>query len=238
MKEKLTAVILAAGSGERFGSKLPKAFIKISGKPMFWYSTYAFNSLEAVDNIYVVVSPEKLEFVKKTQLKYLKNILKFKGFITGGKSRQDSVYNALKIISVEDGIEYVAIHDAARPFIKPNVIFDIFKEAVKVGGAAPGISVVDTIKQVNENDFISKHLKREDIVAIQTPQIFKFDKISKAYQIARKKNLCFTDDTEVFTLVDKKIMVVSGDNDLIKMTYKDDIKIAKEIIKRNKKIWK
>jgi 2-C-methyl-D-erythritol 4-phosphate cytidylyltransferase len=238
MKEKLTAIILAAGSGERFNSSLPKPFIKIGFKPMFWYSVYAFEKLNEVKDIYIVVSPEKLDYVKSKHSKYLKGISKFKGFIAGGKSRQESVYNALKILRDGGGCEFAAIHDSARPFIKPAMIFDIFREAVRVGGAAPGISVVDTIKLVNDNDFIQTHLKREDIVAIQTPQIFDFEKIFKAYQAARKKNLSFTDDTEVYSMTEKKIAIVPGDKDLLKITYKEDLKTAKEILGRNKKIWK
>jgi len=238
MKEKLTAVVLAAGSGERFNSKLPKPFLNIGFKPMFWYSVYSFEKSAEVEKIYIVVSAEQLELVKKQHSKLLKNISKFRGFITGGKMRQDSVFNALKIILSEGGSDLVAIHDSARPFIKPNLFSEICKEALIVGACAPGISVTDTIKLVNDKDLITNHLKREDLVAVQTPQVFRFIKLLRAYREAKKKNLTFTDDTETYSLIDKKITIVPGDKDLLKITYKEDLKIAKEILKRNKNLWK
>ncbi|OHD20933.1 MAG: 2-C-methyl-D-erythritol 4-phosphate cytidylyltransferase [Spirochaetes bacterium GWD1_27_9] len=238
MKEKLTVVILGAGSGTRFGSNLPKIFVKINGKPLLWYSLYSFQNVEEVENIYVVVSPDRLEYARTLQKKFFKKITKFRGFITGGKTRFDSVLNALKIIQMEEECNFVAIHDAARPFIKPELINKIFTEAIKVGASSCGISVVDTIKSLDEKGFIHSHLKREHLVSIQTPQIFNFQKLIKSYQIAKKKEIAFTDDTEVYSLVDKKISIIEGDNDLTKITYKEDLKTAKEILKRNRNLWR
>jgi 2-C-methyl-D-erythritol 4-phosphate cytidylyltransferase len=238
MKEKLTVIVLAAGAGSRFDSEMPKVFTNIGNKPMCWYSIHSFQKCDFVDNIYVVVSPERLEYAKTIQKKHFKNISKFKSFITGGKARQDSVYNALKIIQAEGRCEFASIHDAARPFIKPQLIYDIFKQAVKTGAATCGIPVVDTIKMINDNEIITGHLNRNDLVAIQTPQIFNYEKLLKAYLSARKKSLIFTDDTEAYSHIDRKISVVPGDKDLIKITYKDDIRIASEILKKNKNIWK
>jgi 2-C-methyl-D-erythritol 4-phosphate cytidylyltransferase len=238
MKEKLTVIILAAGSSSRFDSAISKVFTNIGNKPMCWFPVQSFQKTDSVDKIYVVVSPENLEFAKTIQRKYFKSITKFKSFITGGKTRQDSVYNALKIIQAEGKCEYIAIHDAARPFVKPQIVYDIFKEAVKTGAATCGISVVDTIKVINDREMITTHLNRNDLIAIQTPQIFDYEKLLKAYHTARKKSLTFTDDTEVYSLIDKKISVIPGDKDLFKITYKDDINTAKDILKKNKNIWK
>lgn len=238
MKEKLTAVILAAGKGARFDEGTPKVFTNIAGKPVCWYSIYSFQKMDSVEKIYVVVAPEWLEYAKRIQKKYFKNITKFKSFITGGRERQDSVYNALKIIQAEGKCEYVAIHDAARPFIKPQLIFDIFKQAIETGAATCGITVIDTIKRLNDRGFIIDHPNRNDLVAIQTPQIFSYEKLLKAYLHAKKKSLSFTDDTEVYSMIDKKINVVPGDKDLMKITYREDLKAANEIIKTNKNLWK
>nr|HPO49977.1 2-C-methyl-D-erythritol 4-phosphate cytidylyltransferase [Spirochaetota bacterium] len=103
--------------------------------------------------------------------------------------------------------------------------------------ASCGIPVVDTIKIVEDNGKIASHLKRSDLTAIQTPQIFNIKDLVTAYKKTKEENLFFTDDTEVFSLIGKDVFIVKGDKDLIKITYKEDLKTAKEILKRNGKKW-
>ncbi|HOV13299.1 MAG TPA: 2-C-methyl-D-erythritol 4-phosphate cytidylyltransferase [Spirochaetota bacterium] len=235
MKKKLTAVILAAGKGSRFGGKTPKTFLTLNGKPIFYYSIYSFYKIEEVDSIYLVVSNDMLEYSKILQKKYLNKIEKFQGIITGGKERSDSVFNALK--SLSSNTEYIALHDAARPFIKPKLIIDIFNEALKVGGASCGMPPIDTIKSLDKDRIIDKHLKRDSLIAIQTPQIFKYDLLFEAYKNAINNNNIFTDDTEVFALSGNKISIINGDKDLIKITYKEDLNTALKIYKGIKYLW-
>ncbi|HPO49016.1 MAG TPA: 2-C-methyl-D-erythritol 4-phosphate cytidylyltransferase, partial [Spirochaetota bacterium] len=115
MREKLIAVVLAAGKGSRFGGSKPKTFLKLYGKPVFWYSVQAFSQADAVDEIYLVVSEEMGQVALRMKSKYFKDIKKFKKIIIGGKERMDSVYNALCEIENSSENAYVALHDAARP---------------------------------------------------------------------------------------------------------------------------
>ena len=236
MSSKLTSIILAAGKSNRFGGKIPKTFLSFYGRPLFYYSLYSFNQVDEVDSIYLVVSKEMLEEAQLYKKKYFKNINKFKDIIVGGDERMHSVFNALN--SIRKDTEYVALHDAARPFIKPELIRTIFYEAVKRDAAVCGIPVIDTIKMLNHNVFIETHLKREELIAIQTPQIFNYNKLYDNYKNAIAKDVVYTDDTEIFALSGDKISIVKGDKDLFKITYKDDIKIAKSIYQRIKNIWK
>ena len=238
MNKNLSVVIVAAGASTRIINNLPKPFIKINNKPILWYSIYSFNKLDFVKDIFVVISKNSLEYSKEFQKKYLLKINKFKNFIIGGKERTDSVYNALQFINSKYKPDFIAIHDAARPLIKQELICKIFNEAVKFGYAAPGIQVIDTIKEVNKNYFISFHLNRENIIAIQTPQIFDFKKIFLSYNKYYKKNLKITDDTEIYSKDYKDIKIVNGDLNLFKITYNNDIKIVKKILKEYKNQWK
>lgn len=237
MKENLTAIILSAGKGKRFLSDIPKTFLKLDGKPLFWYSLYSFSLVDAVDNIYMVVSEEMLPYAREMEKRYLKDMKKFRGFITGGNERFDSVYNALQFVS-KTKPQFIALHDAARPFIKKELINTIFNKAKEFGAASCGISVVDTIKVIDDTDVIKNHLKRDNIIAIQTPQIFRFDKLLNNYSSVKNTNRSFTDDTEVYGINGDNVFIVCGDKDLQKITYKEDLITAKEILKRNKKLWR
>src|SRR4030042_2876464 len=231
MNKYLSVVIVAAGAGTRINNKLPKPFIKINNKPILWYSIYSFNKLQFVKDIYIVISENNLEYSKLIQKKYLKKINKFKNFIIGGINRSDSVFNALKFIKAEKTPDFIAIHDAARPIIKEDTIIEVFNEAIKCGAAAPGIPIVDTIKECNKNNFISSHLVRDNLISIQTPQIFEFNKIFNAYNKVYENNLIFTDDTEIYSKLYKNIKIINSDKNLFKITYNEDIKIAKILLK-------
>ncbi len=238
MNKNLSVVIVAAGASTRINSKTPKPFIKINSKPILWYSAYSFNKLEFVDNIFIVISKNCLNYFNKFEKKYLNKNNKFKKFILGGKERSDSVYNALQYIKTNYKIDFIAIHDAARPFIMPDIILKTFKDAIKYGSAAPGIQLVDTIKKCNNDNFITSHLTRENLIAIQTPQIFNFNNLINAYEKHYKKNIKITDDTEIYSKLYHKIKITKGDKNLLKITYKKDIELAKKQLNGFKNIWK
>ncbi len=238
MNKNLSVVIVAAGASTRINNKLPKPFIKINNKPILWYSIYSFNKLPFVKEIYIVISENNIEYSKVFQKKYLKKINKFKNFIIGGINRSDSVNNALKYIKAEKKIpDFIAIHDAARPIITQDIITEVFNEAIKHGAAAPGIPIVDTIKEYNKDNFISSHLIRENLISIQTPQVFEFNKIFNAYNKVYKNNLIYSDDTEIYSKLYKNIKIINSNKNLIKITYIDDIKLVKILLKECKNQW-
>jgi 2-C-methyl-D-erythritol 4-phosphate cytidylyltransferase len=238
MNKNLDVIIASAGISRRLNLKTPKPFIKINNKPVLWYSLYSFQKIDNVKNIYVVIAPDMSDFAEKIKMKYFRKFTKFKSFIIGGENRINSVFNALDHINSNDPAEYIAIHDAARPFITEEMILRIYEQASLYGAASCGIPVVDTVKECSGDKFIRLHLKREDLIAIQTPQIFKYKKLFSAYKKVINKNKVYTDDTEIYGLYNKKIKIIEGSPDLLKITFKNDLKTAKIILRNNKKLWK
>ena len=237
MNKNLTVLILAAGTSSRLKNDIPKPFIKIKNKPILWYSLYSFQKLPFVKKIYIIISPNHMKMGKLFQQKYLGKIEKFAGFLEGGKERQNSVYNALKLIKHKIECNYIAVHDAARPFIKPELIKNILNAAIKYKAAACGIPVTDTIKICDKNKIIVSHPIRNDLIAIQTPQIFLFTKLWNAYKKTANNNTNFTDDTEIYGKHYDEIKIINGDKDLFKITFKEDLIIAKSILKKYKNTW-
>jgi len=230
--KKLDTLILSAGSGKRFLSTIPKTYFKLNGFPILYYSIKSFSSLDEVDSIYVVIAKDMVNKFLHIKNRYFTDFEKLKGYVIGGDSRQQSVYNGLSFLKKLDRkAEYVAIHDGARPFIKSTLIKNIFDKAILYGGASCGIKPVDTIKII-DNNIVKTHLKRDNLVNIQTPQIFLFDKIFSGYEYVIKNKIDITDDSEAFSFVNGNTKIVEGDNNLIKITYKDDLKKAKEILKK------
>ena len=140
--KKVTAIVTAAGKGSRMGASLPKQFLKIGSKTILEKAILPFEKADFIDQIIVVSGAEFVEVCKGL----CAGITKLKAVVEGGKERQDSVNNALKL--VEDG--YVLIHDGARPYITERVILNVLEDVSKVGAAVAAVPVKDTIRQQTE----------------------------------------------------------------------------------------
>ena len=167
-----SAVILSGGRGKRMGSSLSKQFILINEKPMLYYTIKKFRENKLIDEIILVLPKDEIEYCKKEVLeKY--NIFVDK-IVEGGRERQDSVFNGLNAI---DNGDIVLIHDGARPFVTDKIIEDGIKGAKKFKAAAPGVMPKDTIKIKNKDNLSKETLNREELVAVQTPQVFDYNLI-------------------------------------------------------------
>lgn len=237
MNKYLSILIMAAGNSTRLKSSIPKPFIKLNNKPLLWYSLRSFQNSKNVNNIYLIVNKNDIELIEKIKKRHLKKIDKIQNVIVGGKERHDSVYNGLKFINEHSKCDFIGIHDAARPFITTDLIDKIYRTAIAFDASAPGVNVADTIKVINNDLNITEHPKRDKLIAIQTPQIFNFKKLWKAYESIDKKNTRFTDDTEIYSKINKKVKIIQGSNELFKITYDHDLDIAKSIIRKYKKLW-
>lgn len=233
----MTAVILAAGSGTRLQEDLPKAYVLLAGKPVLRYSLESFQKSGQVDAIVIVVSPDMLDYAQNISQTYFRDITKFRGFITGGATRQHSVFNALKHLASNSNPGLVAIHDAARPFLKTALIEKLYRNAGKYGAAAPGIKVTDTIKEINADSTIKNHLKRENLIAIQTPQVFTFAPLLEVFNTLQDRLEKYTDDTELFSAAGKETKIIGGDDALFKITYKNDLEKARLLLEKETKWW-
>ncbi len=217
-----SAVILSGGRGKRMGSSLSKQFILINEKPMLYYTIKKFRENKLIDEIILVLPKDEIEYCKKEVLeKY--NIFVDK-IVEGGGERQDSVFNGLNAI---DNGDIVLIHDGARPFVTDKIIEDGIKGAKKFKAAAPGVMPKDTIKIKNKDNSSKETLNREELVAVQTPQVFDYNLILECHKKIKENNIKVTDDTMVVEIFGNKVFLYEGSYTNIKITTPEDLILAK-----------
>lgn len=212
-----SAIILSAGSGIRLGEKFNKGTMNLGNKPIYEYSIDEFRKA-GINNIYLVVREKDL-----SKFSELKNVY----IVVGGKTRQESVYNALKEVKTE----YVFIHDSARPFIKHEYINKMINEASNYNCITLGIKASDTIKLVNDNSVVN--IKRDNIYLIQTPQLFKTKMILSSHiNSINDKYLNQSDDTCLIEQYypNEIIKIIEGSKYNIKITTKEDLEIGELFI--------
>ena len=221
----ISAIILAGGRGKRMGAKVSKQYIELNGKPILYYTLKKFSSCKDIDKIFLVLPKDEIEYCKKEVIdKYL---LKVDCIVEGGEERQDSVFNALEKI---DNSEIVLIHDGARPFVSEKIIKEGIKYAHLYGAAAPGVTPKDTIKIKDKSGFSIETPNRQDLIAIQTPQVFKFNLIKECHRKVKEDKLIVTDDTMVVEAYDNKVYLYEGDYTNIKVTTPEDLLVAERLV--------
>lgn len=233
---KITAIVLAAGSGSRMKSKTKKQFMEIKGKPVIWYSLFEFEK-SRVDEIILVTGKENIDYCKKEIVeKY--NLKKIKNVVAGGSERYESVYNGLKEVTGN----IVLIHDGARPLINNEIIERSIEGTIKSDACVVGVPVKDTIKRANKEGYIIDTPNRSELWITQTPQSFKTDLVKMAYKKMKEElekgntTLNITDDAmvvEEFTT--NQVRFVQGDYKNIKVTTPEDIDIAELFIELDAK---
>lgn len=233
---KITAIVLAAGSGSRMKSKTKKQFMEIKGKPVIWYSLFEFEK-SRVDEIILVTGKEDIDYCKKEIVeKY--NLKKIKNVVAGGSERYESVYNGLKEVTGN----IVLIHDGARPLINNEIIERSIEGTIKSDACVVGVPVKETIKRANKEGYIIDTPNRSELWITQTPQSFKTDLVKMAYKKMKEElekgntTLNITDDAmvvEEFTT--NQVRFVQGDYKNIKVTTPEDIDIAELFIELDAK---
>ena len=225
------AILVAAGIGKRFGSS-EKVFTTINNKPLFIWAIEPFEKTEKIDYIWIVTRKERFEKTKYYIDKF--NIKKVEKIIQGGKERQDSVYNALKLLP--EDTEIVLIHDAARPLINKELIEKVLIFLThEIDGVIPGIPLTDTIKWLKKEHIIGGTLNRDILRAIQTPQAFWYKKILHAYDRAYKEGFFGTDDASLVERYGGNIVLINGNPNNIKITTKEDLDKMQSILNLKKK---
>ncbi|OPJ54926.1 2-C-methyl-D-erythritol 4-phosphate cytidylyltransferase [Alkalithermobacter paradoxus] len=224
-----SAIIVAAGKGKRMNKDINKQYIKLMDKEIIYYTISAFDNNTNINEIIVVISKDEEEYFKSNILnkyKFSKNIK----IAYGGKERQDSVYNGLKLLS--DNSEIVLIHDGARPFISDNIINDVIRETKDKKAVVVGVPVKDTIKIVDENEYVKDTPHRNLLWSVQTPQSFHVNIIKEAYNNAYKDNYYGTDDSMIVERYGYKVKMLFGSYENIKITTGEDLYIGEEILRR------
>jgi len=233
MHMKVAVILPAAGLGTRMGKGSAektgtsrKQFMLLEGSPILIHTVRRFAASERVAEIVVAVRAEDLEWVGGMLAR------EFPGrrvrAVEGGNSRQQSVENALATLGPETPL--VAVHDAVRPFIELETILKVFDEAAETGAAIVGVPVVDTVKQVSRATGrvrIRATLPREKLVMAQTPQVFRYDLLARAFELAREDGFLGSDEASMVERLDVEVSVVLGSDRNIKITKPGDMDLAR-----------
>jgi len=228
--EKMVVVLAAAGSGRRMGLGMNKAFLLLEGVPVIVHNLRQVSMVKNVDRVLIVVRPEEVEegaaILKNYEARYFPNLCW--EVVAGGKERQDSVANALKLIDEKE--EFIAVHDGARPFATPDIFERVFAAAQRWGAAVAGVAVKDTTKVVDDGGKIITTLERSKLRAIQTPQIFRASLLKKAYENLFKEKIDVTDDAGAVELLGIEVTVAEGSYTNNKITTPDDLIWAQALL--------
>ena len=224
--KKTTAIILAAGCGSRMDNKNNKLYIDLLGKPVITYPLDEFEQSD-IDEIILVTGPEDVEYVRKEIVDRF-GYRKVSRVVGGGSLRCLSVYEGLKAIGDTD---YVLIHDGARAFVTKDLINRCIDRVGEYKACIAGVPAKDTIRVVDRDDMAVKTPPRRHLWQVQTPQCFVFSEICRAFEAMEEAgDYSVTDDGMVMELYgSRKIKMIEGSYDNIKITTPDDI-IAGEAI--------
>ena len=222
----LTAIIVAGGSSQRMG--FDKLFAPIDGRPVLAHSIAAFEQTESVTDIILVGRAERLSDLEA--MVRSEGFQKVSSVIAGGARRQDSVRHGLERVGA--AAEFVAVHDAARPLVRPELIERIFQAARTHGGAACAAPVIDTLKRTDDGRVVTGGVERENLFAVQTPQIFRRDLLVKAYDAVFAAEEEVTDEISAVERIGGKVVLVPNENANFKITYPADLPLAEIIFRQ------
>lgn len=224
-KQYASAIIVAAGMSSRMEG-INKQFLSLDGVPVLARTINAFQEIEQIKEIVLVVGDSQLSIASDLVKDY--GFKKVTAIIPGGDTRQQSVFNGLKNAT----FPLALIHDGARPFIAKSIIERILFELENNIAVAPGVTPKDTIKVLDENGFIVNTPDRESLTCIQTPQGFVTEEILKAHQYAQDKNINATDDCALMEQLNIPVKVIKSSYKNIKITTPEDIAVALKILER------
>jgi len=222
-------ILVAAGMGSRFG-KRKKQFALCHGKPLFLWSLKAFADTQIFHSCVITVPFEDKQNVSEMLAPY--NLFEHLSVVEGGATRTESVFHGLKNLQSQCDVQSrVFIHDAARPLIHPEDILSVDQQLEKHPASVLGTPCVDTIKEV-EKGFITHHLDRTTLWAVQTPQAFSFPVIWDAYHSRDRNQQNITDDTALMSNFHIPVSVVASKHYNEKVTFVQDLIIAEFLLKQ------
>lgn len=224
----ISAILLAAGTGERFGAK--KQFVEINNKPLFSYSLEVLLEFEKIEEIFLVIPQDKFSetFEKKVFNKFSNKVQ----LVAGGKTRAESVEKGIE--NLDPRTKLVLIHDAARPLLNCNQLNQLIDEIKSHDGATMVRPIHDTVKRIQRGQKISQ-VKREGLYAVETPQVFKYESLKSAILFTKNLDEVFTDETTALEHLNMKVLHVPNKDFNLKITTKDDMVVAEKFLQKQLK---
>jgi len=220
-------IIVAAGKSERMGSDVDKAFLSLGTRTVLSYSLLAFEQCPLIEGVVLVVRKDRLDSARG--LVQIFGCAKVQAVIAGGATRQASVMNGLAELGKD--VRIVAVHDGARPCVTPELIAETVKSAKRHGSGVAALKITDTIKEVDRGMVVARTVDRTKLWAVQTPQTFRVDLLTKAYQNVEKKGLTVTDEASAVESIDESVYLVPAPWSNIKITTPADLALVATILK-------
>lgn len=219
-------IIVAAGSGSRYGSDLPKQFHNLCGRPVLAHTIDAFRSALPDARILLVLSPAMVPVWRQM---CADNLIESPEIVSGGKTRWESVGNAIQELGDEAASAIVLVHDGARPLVTADVIRRAAACARNTDGAIPAIPVTDSLRRLDSDEVSSEPVDRSAFRAVQTPQAFSLWRLRDAYTLPYDSS--FTDDASVLAAAGfSNVVLVEGSPENIKITTPVDMLLAEAIL--------
>jgi 2-C-methyl-D-erythritol 4-phosphate cytidylyltransferase len=226
VKHNAVAVVPAAGLSRRFGEGRNKPFETLGGKPVIIWALEVFERMAGITEIIPVLKEADIHSAMELFSQY--GLTKIRTVAPGGKERQDSVFNGLHFIRDKNSV--VLIHDGVRPFPESRTIRRAVRALADCDGVVIGVPLKDTIKEI-EGDIIRQTLKRETLIAVQTPQVFFYQPLFEAYDKAMHESFYATDDAALVERNGGRIKMIKGDYTNIKVTTPEDLAVAEVFLK-------
>ena len=222
----VTAIILAAGSGSRMNSSVPKQRLTINGESILRHTARAFEKSREIDSIVVVSREDEIEWATNE----LKNDFgKVHAIVCGGKNRAESACKGF--YAIDSHTDFVAIHDGARCLVTDEIIDNVVRAAYVHSAASAMHSVSDTLKKVGDSGFVNATISREGMYAAQTPQVFSRELYARAMEGLRPDET-ITDDNMLVERIGEKVFAVEAGRENIKVTTPEDVGYAEYVLKR------
>jgi 2-C-methyl-D-erythritol 4-phosphate cytidylyltransferase / 2-C-methyl-D-erythritol 2,4-cyclodiphosphate synthase len=228
MQGKVVAVVPAAGLGRRMGSRQPKQFLPLSGRPLLVRTLELLEAAEAVDQVVLVCPPGGEEQAWEQYVRPY-GLGKVARVVPGGKERQDSVAAGVSV-AAQLGAAWVLVHDAARPLSDPELFGRVLAGAQESGAAIAALPVSDTVKRCGGDGVVQATLDREHLWLVQTPQAFRLDLLQEALALAAQDGFYATDEAGLIERMGGQVKLVKGSRDNLKITTPGDLVLAEAIL--------
>lgn len=226
-RPEVTAIIVAAGRGERMHSKIRKQFMPLCGISVIDRTLSAFEASRLTTRVIVVVPAEDIVDIAESVSEFgFDKVVKIVG---GGETRQQSAQAGLE--AAGDVTGYIAVHDGARPLVTPKCIDRVIDAAFAGGAAAAAVRVKDTVKLCGDDGYVIGTPERSNLWAVQTPQVFRADLYREAMARAVAKGSDFTDDCQLIEDGGGRVLLTEGEYTNIKITTADDVIFAEAILR-------